>query len=114
MKIKLAGALLALALAGCGNASPVLKTEIGDGTWEAGHDMRYGTWSAANTGIKGVTCEWTVTKKSNQGTVLLRSHDTDHAIQTVYVAGGEVLKTNGCGTWGWLTFDNVTKSPEAK
>lgn len=89
---------------------PELATSVGDGSWVAGKDIRVGTWATANAGPhnKSVKCEWTVSKKSNTGTVLLRGVDTREKVQRVYVGSGEVLKTANCGTWGWLDRKNLT------
>lgn len=109
MNSKAIAALAAgLVLAACSPAP--LKNSVGDGSWEAGEDIRPGTWTTANAGPhnRSVKCEWTVVKKSNTGTVLVRGVDTGEKVQTVYVEYGEVLKTANCGTWGWLDRKNLT------
>lgn len=113
-KVRAALAVGALAvLAAC--VPQTLKTSVGDGSWVAGQDIKPGTWSTGNTGPHTATvkCEWTVVKKSNTGAVLLRGVDTDSQIQTVYVGLDEVLKTSNCGTWGWLSKENLTPTPSA-
>lgn len=89
---------------------PVLPSSFGDGNFEAGYDIKVGTYVTANTGphTDGVRCEWTVAKKSNQGTVLLRSHDTDNKVQRVYVGPDEVITSANCGTWAWESNENTT------
>lgn len=100
-----------LALAGCGNRI-VKLTEAGDGRWKVGTngELRTGTWRAANTGPhpEGLECVWTVTKEAHEGTVDLRSSDTDSKVQEVFLADGDIAEWHNCGTWAWVTKDNIT------
>jgi hypothetical protein len=97
-------------LAGCVKHGPVLERAVGDGRWSVGEQIANGTWRAANTGphTDAVQCEWTVSKKSNQGAVTLRSHDTDNKVQEVFLADGDVFDTHNCGLWAWVSTDNLT------
>lgn len=96
----------------CAPPNPVMSREFGDGTWNAGEQIRPGTYRTANVGPHepGKPCTWTVTKESNKGKVLLKDNgDTGEKIQEAYVDAGEVIFSNNCGTWGWVSRSNETQ-----
>lgn len=105
-----AGLLLSVATLGA-CAPAALKTEVGDGHYTAGKDIKKGTWRTANSGVPG-TCTWTVRKHASDGkdAVLASEADTDDQVQTVYLANGDRFDAAHCGLWGWVTLANLTQT----
>lgn len=114
IKKVLALVAVAVLVAGCPSPkNPIQKlTSVGDGRWTVGTNgqLRIGTWYAANTGphTPQVRCEWTVTKESHEGTVDVRSADTDNKVQQVFLGNEDIFEAHNCGTWAWLTDKNLT------
>lgn len=77
----------------------------------AGQDIRPGTWMFVNAGPHKPSkpCAWTVSQPTDHGLVILLA-STDHtgnALQSAYVAPGQVLNVVHCGSGAWLSYDNL-------
>lgn len=103
-------AAVVIVIVACAKHGPVLDRSFGDGKYVVGDQIAAGTYKTANSGPHTATvqCEWTVAKASNEGTVTLRSHDTDNQLQQVYLAGGDVITSHNCGVWAWASSRNLT------
>lgn len=94
---KLVGAAILLTLLGAGKcesgpANPALKAKVADGTWDAGRQIRRGSWDASKD------CTWTITRRDG-------SKERSGSGRRFYVDSGEVVTTSGCGTLKWHGYD---------
>lgn len=123
LRLAVLAAFTLAAVAACAVRNPydeaVLKTEIPDspGSYVAGTDIRAGTWRFANTAPHpaGQRCTWTVAQPTGQRDtwviIFASPDDTDNAVQSVYLAGGQRLDVAHCGKGGWLSADDQTWGP---
>lgn len=98
MRKLVAVAAVVLALAACEPKppNPHLKVEVGDGTWNAGEQIRSGPWRSGG----GKDCRWSVAAEDDPKTPLAQGSGT--GVQEVRVDAGKVLVTRGCGPWKYV------------
>lgn len=71
--------------------NPALRSQFGDGTWDAGRQIQPGTYETREPGPE---CAWTVVAREARGRVLRRGSE-----HKVTLNAGEVFKPTACGIW---------------
>lgn len=72
-------------------------SQITDGTWSVGSDVRPGTYRTSDA--LGSDCHWKITAGGSNGSDILENDIPGGGYPVVTVQGGQVFTSAGCGTW---------------